>query len=698
MNIIVSKYRGFCNGVTNAVNSAVKTLKENEKGTVFSYGEMVHNKTVIEKLDRLGLKVIDDLSLLKEGDTLVIRSHGAPPEVFDYCKEHSVKFVDATCPFVKNIQIKARDYYLKGYQIVLVGNRFHPEIIGINGWCQNSAVIFDGEEKITLDTDKNVLVLFQTTFDSEKIEKSLKNIVAINAKILEFFNTICYTTIYRQRFAEYSSVHSDFCVVVGGKHSSNTAKLFSIAKAKNANTIWIESAQELPDLSKYESIGLIAGASTPIELTEEVLSKMIQDAKDNAVVLEQQDQQVEQMVDQQPVQDEQAKEAVAAHPETEQELFTRAVEKLDKGPRQFKKGQKVKGEIVQIADEGIFVSLGTKKEAVIPNDQISPEEDVDAVKASLKIGDKVECIVLSTDKGVTLSKKQIDELYKDDEQVEGIKAGNRFEVTIKSDVKGGLLAKLGSFTVFVPASHVRVGFANDLKQYVGKKMTLVALADGVDEAKRKIVASHRVILEQEKKEREDNFWNNIEVGEIVEGKVLRFASFGAFVNVRGMDCLAHLSDLAWTPVSNPADVLEIGKTYEFVVLKLDRETNRISIGYKQLQPHPWQLAAEKFAPGTVVTGKVARILPYGAFVELGDGIDGLLHISNISWEWLQDINKAVKIGDELELQVIECDVENKRITLSRKALLPQPEAPVQKPAEGEEVAVEENKEEAPVEG
>ena len=179
MNIIVSKYRGFCNGVTNAVNSAVKTLEENEKGTVFSYGEMVHNKTVIEKLDRLGLKVIDDLSLLKEGDTLVIRSHGAPPEVFDYCKEHSVKVVDATCPFVKNIQIKARDYYLKGYQIALVGNRFHPEIIGINGWCQNSAVIFDGEEKITLDTDKNVLVLFQTTFDSEKIEiDGLENIEA----------------------------------------------------------------------------------------------------------------------------------------------------------------------------------------------------------------------------------------------------------------------------------------------------------------------------------------------------------------------------------------------------------------------------------------------------------------------------------------------------------------------------------------
>ncbi|MBO7160517.1 MAG: S1 RNA-binding domain-containing protein, partial [Paludibacteraceae bacterium] len=472
------------------------------------------------------------------------------------------------------------------------------------------------------------------------------------------------------------------------------AKLFSIAKANNANTIWIESVEELPDVSKYESIGLIAGASTPIELTEEVLSKMIQDAKDNAVVLEQQnDQAVEQTNTQ--VLAEQTAELTPDHVETEQELFTKAVEKLDKGPRQFKKGQKVKGEVVQIAQDGVYVSLGTKKEAIIPNDQLSLSDDYEAVKASMNIGDRVECIVISTDKGVTLSKKEIDELYKDDEQVEGIKQGNRFEVTIKSDVKGGLLAKLGSFTVFVPASHIKIGFVNDLKQYVGKKMALVALPDGIDEAKRKIVASHRIILEREKQEREDNFWNNIEVGEIVEGKVLRYASFGVFVNVRGMDCLAHLSDLSWTPIKTPDEVLEIGRTYEFAVLKLDRESNRISIGYKQLQPHPWQIASEKYTAGTVVKGKVARILPYGAFVELGDGIDGLLHISNISWDWLADITKAVQIGDELELQVIECDAENKRITLSRKALLTPPEVPAEKPADAE--AVEEAKEEAPVE-
>jgi len=684
MKIIVSKNRGFCNGVTNAVNYALKALETKKPNqNIYSYGEIVHNKTVVENLTQKGLKVIDDLSVLNAGDVLIIRSHGASPDVFDLCKNKGVEIIDATCPFVKNIQTKARDYYSKGYHIVLVGDKNHPEIIGINGWCNNTATIFDGKGILPLNTTKKVLVLFQTTYDVEKIEETLKNIVKINVKILEFFNTICYTTKSRQLFAEYASANSDFCVVVGGKHSSNTAKLFSIAKANNANTVWIENASQLPDLSKVESIGLIAGASTPIELTEEVLSKMIQDAKDNAVVLEQQNDQTLEQTNE-PIADKTAE----LEPETDQDLFTKAIEKLDRGPRQFKKGQKVKGEVVQIAQDGVYVSLGTKKEAIIPNDQLSLDDDYEAVKASLNIGDKVECLVISTDKGVTLSKKEIDELYKDDEQVEGIKQGNRFEVSIKSDVKGGLLAKLGNYTIFVPASHIKIGFVNDLKQYVGKKMTLVALPDGIDEAKRKIVASHKIILEQEKQEREDNFWNNIEVGEIVEGKVLRYAAFGVFVNVRGMDCLAHLSDLSWTPVKSPEEVLEIGKTYEFVVLKLDRESNRISIGYKQLQPHPWQIASEKYAAGTIVTGKVARILPYGAFIELGDNIDGLLHISNISWDWLADINKAVKVGDELELQVIECDAENKRITLSRKALLTPPETPAEKPETVEETTEE----------
>lgn len=663
MKIIVSKNKGFCNGVKRAINMAL-SAKPNIGKKVYCLGEIVHNAKVVDAIQKAGITVIDDLSVLQKGDKLIIRSHGAPPQVYDFCRQTGVEIIDATCAFVKNIQNKAQEYFQKGFKIVLVGDALHPEIIGINGWCDNTAIIYDGNGKLSLNTDKNILVLFQTTFDNDKVNETLKNIVSYHSQIVEFFNTICYTTKDRQQFAEYCSKNSDFVVVVGGKNSSNTSKLFNIASANNKNTIWIQDAMQLPDVSNKKCIGLIAGASTPEELTEEVLSKMMNDAKDNVEVKEQPEQTVEQ----------QEVAAEVKQPETEQELFTRAVEKLEKSPRQFRKGQKVRGTIVQKSDEGIFVSLYTKKEGFMPNDQITASEDMQAAKDALQPGDKIDCIVVSTDKGITLSKKELEILYKDDEQLDGIKAGNKFEVTIKQDVKGGLLAKLGSYTVFVPASHIKLGFAKDLKQYVGKPLTLVALDDGIDESKHKIVASHKIILEREKKEKEDNFWNNIEVGEIVEGKVMRFASFGAFVSVRGVDCLAHLSDLSWNPVKTPDEVLQIGNTYEFVVLKLDREGNRISVGYKQLQPHPWQLAAEKYTPGTIVTGKVARILPYGAFVDLGNGIDGLLHISNISWDWLADINQVVKPGEEIELQVMECDPENKRITLSRKALIPQPEA------------------------
>ena len=237
-----------------------------------------------------------------------------------------------------------------------------------------------------------------------------------------------------------------------------------------------------------------------------------------------------------------------------------------------------------------------------------------------------------------------------------------------------LTGKLGSYTVIVHASQIKIGYVKNLEAYVGKTLRLVVSGvDKVDDNKRVIFASQKTILLAEKKAREDEFWNNIEVGEIVEGKVLRFASFGAFVSVRGFDCLAHTSDLAWEHVKGPQDVLKVGQVCEFVVLALDRDKNRVSLGYKQLQPQPWQLAEEKFPIGAVVTGKVARIMPFGAFVELDSHIDGLLHVSNVSWEWLDDINKALKVGDEIEVQVMEFDADNKRITLSRKALLPRPE-------------------------
>ena len=296
----------------------------------------------------------------------------------------------------------------------------------------------------------------------------------------------------------------------------------------------------------------------------------------------------------------------------------------------------------------------------------------------------MDCAVTSVEKGITLSKKVIDERYKDDALVEGIKQGNEFQATMTRVGKECLTGKLGSYTVIVHASQIKIGYVKNLEDYVGKTLRLVVSgSEKVDDRKRVIFASQKSILLAEKKAKEDEFWNNIDVGEIVDGKVLRFASFGAFVDVRGFDCLAHSTDLSWDRISGPGEVLEIGKTYEFVVLALDREKNRVSLGYKQLQPQPWDVAEQKFPVGAHVVGKVARIMPFGAFIELDKHIDGLLHVSNVSWEWLDDINTALKVGDEIEVEVLEFDKENKRITLSRKALLSKNDVTVKQESDGE---------------
>ena len=354
-------------------------------------------------------------------------------------------------------------------------------------------------------------------------------------------------------------------------------------------------------------------------------------------------------------------------------MLAKAVSEMKEGHR-YKLGQKVKCRVVLVSDDGVYVSIpSSKKEGFIPNEELALDGNYEEAKKNLDSDSVLECSVISIEKGITLSKKAIDERYKDDELVEGIKQGNEFEVTMTRVGKECLTGKLGSYTVIVHASQIKIGYVKNLEAYVGKKLRLVVTSpEKVDETKHVIFASQKAILLAEKKAKEDEFWNNIEVDEIVEGTVLRFAPFGAFVDVRGFDCLAHTSDLAWDRIAGPQEVLEIGKTYEFVVLALDREKNRVSLGYKQLQPQPWQIAEEKFPVGARVVGKVARIMPFGAFIELDKHIDGLLHVSNVSWEWLDDINKALKVGDEIEVEVMEFDAEHKRITLSRKALLERP--------------------------
>ena len=660
MKFLLPKEIGFCKGVKSAISKALAV-----EGGAYCLGDIVHNKTVIEQLRQKGISTVQSVDEVPQGATMIVRAHGVPPTVFEQAKAKNIKVVDATCPSVKAIQQKAQKYYRDGYQIVLVGDAKHPEIVGINGWCNDSAIIFDGKSVLDLKGHEKVLVMFQTTFDTRFFEKSLKNISSEGVKTLEIFNTICYTTTVRQYYAQILSKQSDLAVVVGDTNSSNTKRLFEIA-SQNCKTILTDgNVAEIAFDNNTRNVCFISGASTPEELVKGVFKTMTEIANDAVSV--------ETVVTEKVMSKDEA-------------MLAKAVNDMKEGHK-YRPGNKVKCLVVQVSDDGVYVSIpSSKRNAFIPNEELALDGDYKAVKSTLVVDETtLECLIISVEKGITLSKKAIDERYKDDALVEGIKNGEIFEVKMTRVGKECLTGKLGSYTVIVHASQIKIGYVKNLETYLNNTLRLVVSgADKVDDAKRVIFASQKAILLAEKKAKEDEFWNNIAVNEIVEGKVLRFAPFGAFVDVHGFDCLAHTSDLSWDKVNNPQEVLAIGETYEFVVLALDREKNRVSLGYKQLQPQPWQVAEEKYAVGSVVTGTVARVVPFGAFIQLDKSIDGLLHVSNVSWEWIEDINQVLKIGDEVQVEVLEFDGERKRITLSRKSLLPKPEQPAQAPATADE--------------
>ena len=414
---------------------------------------------------------------------------------------------------------------------------------------------------------------------------------------------------------------------------------------------------------KYEKIkgckkvGVIAGASTPDWQTREVLLKM-----------EENNTEVQEMT------------------------MQNVVEDIDKNER-YHKGQIISAKIVSATDEGVYVSASGKLEILLPKDELDCSEYTREAYAG-RVGEELQLMVVELTPKVKLSEKSVKKIKEEEALLADIEAGKEFSVTCTGFNKGGLTAELGTYPVFIPAKEIRAGYVNDLEKYKGKKLRLRML-EIKKERRKEIIASQRVILEEERAardaeraEKEEAFFNSIEVGAIVEGKVERATSFGAFVSVDGFDCLAHISDLSWTGVKAVTDVLEIGKRYQFKVLKIDRENKKVSIGYKQLQPEPWELAAEKYAEGDVVHGKVVRIVPFGAFVELEKGIDGLVHVSQISHEWLENPTSVLSIGEEIDAKVLVFNPVARKINLSIKALQPAPEVEPRRPKEKDS---EENK-------
>ncbi len=638
MQVTLSKYAGFCSGVKRAVDY-VLNLNENDAKNTFIFGDIIHNESVLKQIESKNIKTIYSLDKVKSGDKVIIRSHGVAKSVFDKLSSNGVEVIDLTCPFVKKIQTIVNKHYSDGYQIVIIGKPAHPEVLGINGWCNNSAIIIDDDDfKVdNINNYEKVCVVVQTTYSYEKFDKILKKINNFSIKTLVIFKTICYTTMERQNEAESLSKSHQAIVVIGGKNSSNTAKLYEICNKHCKNVFLISQPNGLDynKIKQFKSVGIVSGASTPLEQSMEVLLTM-------------EDKSINSM------------EQVVALLDEKQNL---------------KKGQKITVVISQVSSDGLSVYFDGKSDIKLPKEELACEE---YNPSDYEVAQEIEVVVMTV-KPLKLSQKQILVLKHEEELVATLREGKVFELEVKGFNKGGLIGKYENFEVFVPAREIKIGFVKELDKYVGKKLRVKALKVEYSSRKKDIIASQKVILEEEKKAREakklakeEEFFASISENDVVTGTVVRFASFGAFVVVNGFDCLAHVSDLSWTNVKNPQEVLELSKSYDFVVLKVDKENKKVSIGYKQLQPKPWELVSTKYAVGDTITGKVVRIVSFGAFVEIEKGVDGLVHVSQISHEFLENPASLLKVGEEVTAKILAIDVEKEKITLSIKALTPAP--------------------------
>ena len=645
MEFVIAKSGGFCHGVKKAVDTAMSIPTEN----TYIFGEIIHNRDVVKEITNRGIKTVDSLEEVPSGATLIIRSHGVGRDVYALCKDRNIKIVDCTCEFVHRTQKIVDENYQQGKTIVIIGEKTHPEVIGLNGWCEGNAFIFSSEEEdFSILKGKNCCVVAQTTYSKEKFAKILKILDNICGKTVEVFETICYTTIGRQNEANELSKQCDAILVIGGLNSSNTNKLYDICAKNCQNVFRLGSSADFDykTIKRFKKVGIVTGASTPNAQTQEVLLKMEMETEAKATMAE-------------------------------------VVANMDSQPK-FKKGQLITATISSADDSGVAVLLPlAKKEIILDKEEVDCEV-YNKEAFNSKLGEEIELMVIGINP-VKLSQKQIKKLKEEEALIADIQAGKDFEVVCTGFNKGGLTSELGSYMVFVPAREIRSGFVKELDKYVGKKLRL-RLLEVKNERRKEIIASQRAIIEEEKaaKEaakaaKEAEFFSNIHVDDVVEGKVERVTAFGAFVSVNGFDCLAHISDLSWTGVKAVTDVLEIGKKYQFKVLKIDEESKKVSIGYKQLQAQPWDIAAEKYAEGDVIVGKVVRIVPFGAFVEVEKGIDGLVHVSQISHEFLENPTTALTIGQEIEAKILKLDCAEKKMTLSVKALQPKPENVERKP-------------------
>lgn len=642
--VTLASTAGFCFGVKRAVNTVYEQINhgmEGENPRVYTYGPIIHNEEVVTDLEQKGVKVLsekdinaivckrEDAITISKGDKIVLRSHGVGAHVYEELERAGFDIIDATCPFVKKIHRIVKEESEKGNLVVIVGDANHPEVISIKEWCSKPPVIIadveDAEAK-TQELPKDFVLVSQTTFNSIKF-KDIVEFFRIREYNVNVYNTICNATEERQREARELAADVDTMIVIGGKSSSNTQKLYEICCKECANTYYIQTLVDL-DLTVIESasrVGITAGASTPNYIIKEV------------------------------------------HDSMSELSFEELLNQSEENGVKIRVGSVVEGKIIDVKPDEIVVDIQYKADGIITRSEYSSTPNLDLTTV-VKVGDPIKVKVIKTNDGdgqVVLSYKRVaaDENY--DKLEESFNNGDVLTGKVVQVVEGGLSVVVNECKVFIPASLVSDVYEKDLSKYQDQEVEFVLTE--FNPKKRRVIGNRKQLLVAKKAELAKKLFDSIQVGDVVEGTVKNVTNFGAFIDLGGADGLLHISEMSWGRINDPGSVVKVGDTVKTFIKDINGE--KIALSMKFEDANPWVKAAENYAVGNIVTGKVVRFAAFGAFVELEPGVDGLLHVSQISNERVEKPEDVLKVGQEVTVKVVDFKADDKKISLSMRALL-----------------------------
>jgi len=636
--IIVADSAGFCFGVDRAVKLCYEALEQYD--SVATLGPIIHNQDVVNDLMRKGARIVNRIDELHPNECVIIRSHGVSAKVYGELDDTGNPYVDATCPFVAKIHRIVEKHTETGDFVLIAGDKNHPEVEAIVGHCKENCFVFESAEALDnffqenfWNSYKKLAIVAQTTYNILVWEKCLGILSKDNPNIM-VYDTICHATQVRQSDADKLSRKSDLMIVVGGRHSSNTVKLYHVCK-QNCRSYHIENSDELYalDLGNAEKIGITAGASTPAHIIKEVQQTMTEIMENNNL-----------------------------------EEDINFEEALDQSFKKIHTGERVKGIICSLNNNEVIVDVGTKHTGYVPLSELT--DDPTKTPADIvSVGDELDLIVtkINDQEGiVTLSKQKVDEIKGFEEIMKAYEAHTILEGTVAAVVKGGVIIHYTGVRVFIPASQSGLPKGAEMDSLVKEKKRFVILE--VNEHRRRAVGSIRAVVKVEKDAAKQAFWETAEVGKVYKGEVKSLTSYGAFVDLGGIDGMVHISELSWNRIKNPSEVVNVGDYIEVYIKDLDRENNRIFLGYKKPEDNPWVKFQENYKVDDVVPATVVSITPFGAFAQVTDGVDGLIHISQLADRRVENVKDVVSVGDTVNVRIIGIDIPKKRISLSIRAV------------------------------